>query len=113
MEACRCPSMIFWALGTIFALFYGLCAIWIFSGGKGRWKDLNPAQKVYQAFFNGAGGAVGWGAAYILCRRFSAAGLLSIGIADIGILLIALVGITGLLPYTLANLSKGGKLPGS
>jgi len=98
----------FLAVGLLFSLFYGVKACDAFSvDPKGKpW-----AWHVHQFWFNSAGSAVGWGAAWFVARRvwhcMATTSPTQLGWSDAALAGVAFVGITGHLPYATAGVLEG------
>ena len=109
----------FFAFAVLFSIFYALKAIDIFTGSKSA--DMSGPQKIHQYWLNFVGSAVGWCCLWFVGLKV--VGHISSGTdPEIGwpyacVALVAFVGITGYLPFTVVKLvnSVGGlveKIPG-
>jgi hypothetical protein len=100
----------FLAVGLLFSFFYGLKACDAFGvDAKGKpW-----AWHVHQFWFNAAGSAVGWSAAWFVARRvwhhMAATPPAELSWSDAGFIAVAFVGITGHLPFATAGVLEGIK----
>ena len=107
----NCAIIVFWVFAVVCSLFYGFKAPAIFSVPSSDW---TWPQKVHQFWFNFIGAMVGWTATYfLLFERLQVFGgqvvteprtLIAM---DCVIGLVAIVGITGHLPMTLAGVVQG------
>ena len=92
------------------SLFYGLFAVKIFLGEE-TYKGLSNTKRAREIIFNFLGAAVGFLILYFLIRKaiycVNAHEYKDENIIDILLLIIALIGISGYLPYTIFSLSNG------
>lgn len=89
----------------IIFLIYGVVSLFVFLDKKTR-DELSFIQFIYQVWFNGICGVVGW----ILIYNYSII-TIEMNLSHVLNLLIGLLGITGLLPLTLHRMAGTGKLP--
>jgi hypothetical protein len=107
-------TVAFWypIVAGAFSLFYAICAQWIFDanvGGEGLTKGL---RQIHQFWFNLVGSAAGWLLGWTLLPRFLGCVIgpnqtCETSAGDALVMLVALVGITGHLPYATAGLLDG------
>jgi hypothetical protein len=94
-------------LALVASAYYGWFARSIFTSKEGEdrrdWPGLFP-YKIHQFWLNFTGSMVGWGSAWNL-RRFAIEGLEHFGLSHALLALVAFLGVTGLLPYTLVGLA--------
>ena len=105
------PNWLAWSFlgaGVVLSSFYGLKACDVFSVDR---TGQPWAWRVHQFWFNFAGSAVGWGAAWCLAPRvwpsLTATSPIQLGWSDAAIATVAFVGITGHLPYATFGLIQG------
>src|ERR1700739_1930922 len=97
------PQIAFLVVATVFSCFYGVKAV---DALIGKQEGKSWAWWVHQIWLNFFGSAVGWAAGYYLAfYRLFPVHCYSFKIEDTVPILIALLGMTGLLPYTLSKLT--------
>ena len=102
-------KIVFSLVGICFSLFYSFKAVDIFVDTNNAFikgKQALPCWRFHQRWLNFIGSVSGWAAAFYLlfCRLLK--GSFAFNVEDTVALLIAIVGITGLMPYTLSRLSS-------
>lgn len=95
-------NVIFWGVALAASSLYGWNAFAIFTNANPR--DLPKAQVYHQRWFNFVGSLVGWGLAYYELGRLFASipGAVpspTLGFVDVFLVFIAVLGITGHIPY--------------
>jgi len=100
---------LFWLFAVLASVFYGVFAFDVFHAkrpGKKEWQ-----QWAHQIWLNFSGAAIGWATLYYLLvmrlRVFGKAPVTEPGGVDILLLLVAILGITGHLPYTVVGIARG------
>jgi len=93
------PPLWFFLVAAIGSVFYAKWAFAIFSVNTA---DKHWAWKVHQVWFNLLGSATGWAALWFLYLSLNTQGLFNLW--NLGLLLLAFVGITGHLPKTIVGL---------
>ncbi len=98
--------IVYWMVAFLFSCFYGRKAIKIFTHHK--LKDLRPCGRAQLIWLNFVCSMVGWGASFqlLIIKSEYLSKRLEIGLNDVPLLLIALVGVTGLLPYTITRITS-------
>lgn len=91
-------------VGLVFSVFCGLESYDVFGGDA---KDKPWAWRLHQFWFNFAGSAAGWGAAWFVARKgwqcLAATSPAQLGWSDVALTAVTFVGITGHLPYATAG----------
>lgn len=110
---------LFLVIGTLFSLFYGIRSYFIFSLRTLDKKDREAYEKsislkVHNFFVNFTGSAIGWICLYLLYKDLFSSGLKNfdpqkIGLGHLFLVLIAFLGIWGILPLTFWGLASSAK----
>jgi hypothetical protein len=103
------PWIVFWLVALIASVLYGWNAWYIFVSPS---EPPSRAQKWHQRWLNFLGALVGWTALWLLAKKFFVPCVVAQCINDVGALdvvgaLVAFVGVTGYLPYTVVSLVSG------
>lgn len=95
-------------ISLVISLFYGLFAVIIFFG-KDHYQKLPLSNKIREAIFNFSGTVVGFALFYYLIRKAIFSILEKqynlINLTDVLLLIIAIIGIFGLLPWTMHTIA--------
>lgn len=98
-----CLIFVYWVIGVGFSIFYGVKAVDIFKAPQSL-----CCQFFHQFWFNFIGSITGWFILFYLIfikSKFLTLGY-EISLTEIPLVIIAILGIVGLLPYTLAKLTN-------
>jgi len=103
-------KVVFVLVGVGFSVFYACKAVDVFTDTNSEFiktKMKLASWRFHQYWLNFVGSLTGWAAAYyfVFCRLHPLSSF-SLKIEDTVVILIAVLGITGLLPYTLSKLSS-------
>jgi len=92
----------------VISLFYGLFAVLIFFG-RHHYQALPLVKKIREALFNFSGAAIGFTVFYYLIRKalfsVSEKQYNLINLTDVLLLIVAIIGIFGLLPWTMHTIA--------
>ncbi len=100
-------NWIFVIFGLLFSVFYGLKACDAFGVNS---KEKPWAWHIHQFWFNFLGCGIGWCVAWLLTLRLWGNVLDFHPWSDLGLILVAFIGITGHLPYAISGILSGLKL---
>ena len=103
-------NIIFLNIAIFFSSFYGLKAFEIFQVNT---VDKPRSWKIHQIWFNFSGSIAGWIALWLLIRKIlhciMSSSFNTVDISDSMLFLLAFIGITGHLPYTIAGIIESLK----
>jgi len=115
----KIDQILFLTVGTFFSLFYGIRSYDIFTRltVSKEVRDLYEKTitfKIHNFFVNFTGSAIGWFSLFLVYNDLFSSGLEGLDIKKIGfghifLLLIALLGIWGILPHTFWGLASSAK----
>jgi hypothetical protein len=100
--------ILFGSVGLGFSLFYGIYVkeIWTQPQDRHKLRSMPWAWHFHQAWHNFIGSAVGWAAAYYyVFYRLCPLSKFSFKVEDTIVILIAVLGIMGFLPYALSKIN--------